>query len=71
MQELIELNKNSEKIERLRKIEGRAQRLQMQLWDQEQKWEKLVRELRGTKEWAAYCERTGYVPNYKFGDILA
>jgi hypothetical protein len=57
--ELIALNKNERKIERLRALEARAKTLQMHLWDQQDKWEKLMKEVRGTEEWAAYCERTG------------
>ena len=45
------------------------------------KWEKLMTELRGwstyegdketKKEWIEYCEKTGCIYNYNFGDILA
>lgn len=58
-------------ILQIKKLEGKAMRLQLQLDKIKDKWESKMETVRNTEEWKRSCHESDMDPNYNFGDVLA
>lgn len=60
-------------FKKLHKLEEKGQKLQAQLWEVQDAWEKqketIDRHL--SNKWAVHCEETGIVTDYGFRDVTA
>lgn len=57
--------------EQILKLERRARDLHNMLTAVEERWNKHMDKVGGTKEWKRFCAERGVCHNYNFGDILA